>query len=60
MSFACGDFDSLEKCDETVEPHIWSALKAISDSDDPNVYKHNYRSPIPIILEMIKKYESNN
>jgi hypothetical protein len=60
LSFACGEFGSLAKCDKLMKPDIWNSLKAIGDSNDPNVYKHNYRSLVPVILEMIKIFESGN
>ena len=56
ISFACGDFDTKDKCGKLMKPEHWNKMKTIDESTDPATWAHNYKTPIKFIMDMIKKF----
>ncbi|CAG2162561.1 unnamed protein product [Oppiella nova] len=60
VTFACSDFDSVDKCAAKLKPEDWAKIKTIDQATDPAVWAHNMRTPIKFMLEMINKFHMDS
>ncbi|XP_054160312.1 uncharacterized protein LOC128958476 [Oppia nitens] len=56
IAFACGDFDTVNVCQNKMDPKYWSQLATIDSATDPAVWHHSYKTPVKFMLDMIHKF----
>lgn len=53
----CDNYNTLAKCSVNLPTEQWSVLSPLFDAAPSDAqFKHNYKTPIPIIIKMLDKF----
>ena len=57
MAFSCAGFETVDKCEKSLDAKIWSQLMDIDTEQDPKVIadKRKHQSAIALMIDFLKK-----